>query len=164
MPEGSGENTQRADNPLLSACCPKTSWRSTICTLIVVLSFRLYFAGSSAILGHCPQNGRVLLANLFQGSKRTLSCAGFPIFLAFKEGMWDTQISALLNSPTVTHEPGLSTAYENREAIFRRVGWPTVTHEPGLSTAYENREAIFRRVSLLARFVHDPLLTILPEP
>jgi hypothetical protein len=26
-------------------------------------------------------------------------------------------------------------------------GWPTVTHEPGLSTAYENRGAIFKRVS-----------------
>src|SRR5262245_1616622 len=35
--------------------------------------------------------------------------------------MWDTQISALLNSPTVPHESGLTTAYENREAIFRRV-------------------------------------------
>jgi hypothetical protein len=25
-------------------------------------------------------------------------------------------------------------------------GWPTVTHEPGLSTAYENRGTIFRRI------------------
>jgi hypothetical protein len=44
-----------------------------------------------------------------------------PGFFAFKEGMWDTHISVLWGSPTVTHEPGLSTAYENREAIFRRV-------------------------------------------
>src|SRR5215510_2350227 len=35
--------------------------------------------------------------------------------------MWDPQISALLGSPTVPHEPELSTAYENRGAIFRRV-------------------------------------------
>jgi hypothetical protein len=42
-------------------------------------------------------------------------------FFAFQEGMWDTQISALLNSPTVIHEPGLSTAYENSGAIFSRV-------------------------------------------
>src|SRR5262245_32224133 len=26
---------------MLSACCPKTSWPSTICTLIVVLGFRM---------------------------------------------------------------------------------------------------------------------------
>src|SRR5262249_44422642 len=28
-----------------------------------------------------------------------------------------------------------------------QVGWATVPHDPGLSTAYENRGAIFRRVS-----------------
>ena len=37
------------------------------------------------------------------------------------EGMYDTKTSALLSSPTVTHEPGLSTAYENSPAIFSRV-------------------------------------------
>ena len=31
--------------------------------------------------------------------------------------------------------------------ISARGGWPTVTHELGLSTAYENHAAIFRRVS-----------------
>ena len=35
--------------------------------------------------------------------------------------MWDTQIAALLSSPTVTHDPRLSTAYENSPAIFSRV-------------------------------------------
>jgi len=35
-----------------------------------------------------------------------------------EEGMWGTLILALLNSPTVTHEPGLSTAYKNSPAIF----------------------------------------------
>jgi len=39
----------------------------------------------------------------------------------FTEDMEDTQASALLSSPTVTHEPGLSTADENRGAIFRRI-------------------------------------------
>jgi hypothetical protein len=42
------------------------------------------------------------LANLLQGSRSTFACACFPRFLAFKEGMWDTQISALLSSPTVS--------------------------------------------------------------
>src|SRR6478672_6839041 len=36
----------------------------------------------------------------------------FPKLFAFKEGMWDPQISALLSSPTVTHDPWLSTTYE----------------------------------------------------
>jgi hypothetical protein len=45
----------------------------------------------------------------------------FLSFFAFKEGMWDTQIAALLSSPTVIHEPGLSTADENSPAIFKRV-------------------------------------------
>jgi hypothetical protein len=35
-------------------------------------------------------------------------------------------------------------------------GWPTVTHEPGLSTAYENREAIFRRIAHEFGTHHDP--------
>jgi len=32
------------------------------------------------------------------------SCASFPSFFAFKEGMYDTQISALLSSPTVSDD------------------------------------------------------------
>jgi hypothetical protein len=73
-------------------------------------------------------NLRLLLANVFQSSRSTFSSASFPSFFAFQEGMWDTQISALLSSPTVTHEPGLSTAYENREAIFRRILHEFGTH------------------------------------
>src|SRR5215470_3407276 len=69
------------------------------------------------------ENPRILLANLFQSSRSTLSCVSFPRVFAFQAGMWDTQISALLNSPTVAHESGLSTAYENSSAIFRRVVW-----------------------------------------
>jgi hypothetical protein len=42
------------------------------------------------------------LANLFQSSRSTFSWGSFPSFFAFKEGMWDTQISALLSSPTVS--------------------------------------------------------------
>src|SRR5262245_25389975 len=35
-------------------------------------------------------------------SSSTLSCISFPSFFAFQEDMWDTQISAVLSSPTVS--------------------------------------------------------------
>ena len=37
-----------------------------------------------------------------QSSSSTFSCVSFPSIFAFQEGMWDTQISALLGSPTVS--------------------------------------------------------------
>src|SRR5712691_9399125 len=37
-----------------------------------------------------------------QSSRSTFSCVNFPSFFAFQEGMWDTQISALLSSPTIS--------------------------------------------------------------
>src|SRR3989454_11693868 len=37
-----------------------------------------------------------------QSSNSTFSCVSFPSFFAFQEGMWDTQIWALLSSPTVS--------------------------------------------------------------
>jgi hypothetical protein len=42
------------------------------------------------------------LANVLQGSRSTFACVSFASVFAFKEGMWDTPISALLNSPTVS--------------------------------------------------------------
>ena len=36
------------------------------------------------------------------------------------------------------------------------IGKPTVVHDPGLSTAYENREAIFRRILHEFGTHHDP--------
>jgi hypothetical protein len=48
------------------------------------------------------RNVWILLANLLQGSRSTFSRANFPSFFAFKEGMWDTHISALWSSPTVS--------------------------------------------------------------
>jgi CheY-like chemotaxis protein len=53
-------------------------------------------------INQVSKNGRILLANLLQSSKSTFPCVCFPSFFAFKEGMWDTQISALLSSPTVS--------------------------------------------------------------
>jgi hypothetical protein len=58
-------------------------------------------------------NEGILLANLLQSSRSTFADASFPRFFAFKEGMWDTQISALWSSPTVsqqlTHKQGEET-------------------------------------------------------
>jgi hypothetical protein len=51
----------------------------------------------------------------------TTTIGGYLSFFAFQEGMLSTPISVLGGWPTVIHEPGLSTAYENRGAIFRRV-------------------------------------------
>src|SRR4030095_7080027 len=50
----------------------------------------------------CSASVRILLANLRPGSSSTFSCVSFPSVFAFQEGMWDTQISALLGSPTVS--------------------------------------------------------------
>jgi hypothetical protein len=49
--------------PYRSACRPKTFWRTTNSTLIVVLSFRMRFAGTIAAMAPCRKNGRILLAN-----------------------------------------------------------------------------------------------------
>src|SRR5215467_3714717 len=51
---------------------------------------------------HRGRHKPILLANLLQGSRSTFSCASFPSVFAFQEGMWDTHISALLGSPTVS--------------------------------------------------------------
>ena len=48
------------------------------------------------------KNARILLANLHPSSRRTFSCESFLNFLAFKEGILDTQISAPGGWPTVS--------------------------------------------------------------
>src|SRR4030095_8176668 len=50
----------------------------------------------------CAKTARILLANLLQGSRSTFARVRFPSFFAFQDGMWDTQFSALLSSPTVS--------------------------------------------------------------
>jgi hypothetical protein len=75
------------------------------------------------------KKGGILLANLLQSSKSTFSWGNFLSFFAFKEGMSSTPISVLGGCPTVTHESGLSTAYENSLAIFRRVSGGFLSYE-----------------------------------
>src|SRR5712691_10274210 len=48
------------------------------------------------------ENGGILLVNLLQSSRSTLSCGSFLSFLAFKEGMLSTPISILGGWPTVS--------------------------------------------------------------
>src|SRR5437763_16766450 len=50
----------------------------------------------------CRRNGQILLANLLQSSRSTLSRGSFLSFLAFKEGMLSTPISVLGGWPTVS--------------------------------------------------------------
>src|SRR5262249_41667232 len=50
----------------------------------------------------CGLYSRILLANPLQSSSSTFSWGSFLGFFAFKEGVWDTQIAALLSSPTVS--------------------------------------------------------------
>src|SRR5262249_54863384 len=59
-------------------------------------------ADSLTPLTSCADHGRILLVNLLQRSRRTFSWESFLSFFAFKEGMVDTQISALGDWPTVS--------------------------------------------------------------
>jgi hypothetical protein len=58
-------------------------------------------------------------------------------------------------------KPGETDARKSTARTFAG-GWPTVTHEPGLSTAYENSGAIFRRVS--GDFVRQVFITTRTHP
>ena len=87
--------------------------------------------------GTISKNHPILLANLLQSSRRTFSWGSFLSFFAFKEGMLSTPISVRRGWPTVTHEPGLSTAYETRGAIFSRI-----PHALSCTTTHENKTAL----------------------
>jgi hypothetical protein len=85
-----------------SSCCPKTSWHTTNATLIGGPSCCAWHTCLIAPCVSCTNNGRILLANLLQSSRSTFSRGSFFNFFAFKEGMFDTQISALGGWPTVS--------------------------------------------------------------
>src|SRR5438552_8690849 len=70
--------------------------------LICGLSFWAQLGARIGPLGVCRINGRILLANLLQSSRSTLSRGSFLSFLAFKEGMLGTPISVLGGWPTVS--------------------------------------------------------------
>src|SRR5437764_13953311 len=48
------------------------------------------------------KSGGYCLRISLQGSRSTFSGTRFPSFFAFKEGIWETHIAALLSSPTVS--------------------------------------------------------------
>ena len=88
-------------------------------TLIFTPSFLALFAGSRLPKAGCPQNGRILLANLLQSSNSTFSCIHFRSFFAFQAGMWDPRISALLSSPTVSGRYFYRTLYGHHRHACR---------------------------------------------
>jgi len=59
-----------------------------------VSSFCIRADGVVGQMIYCTDNGGILLVNLLQRSRSTFSWDSFLSFFAFKEGMWDTQISA----------------------------------------------------------------------
>jgi len=126
-PVGALSLTGLGPGPRRPGCCPKTSRPTTNSTLICELSCRARYAGKIAPCVSCTDNGRILLANQLQSSGSTFSCVSFPSFFAFQEGMWDTQISALPSSPTVSGplfelgvsaKAGLETLVERPVRIF----------------------------------------------
>src|SRR4029434_7822880 len=95
----------RPSRPILhtpSQHCAESSRHVANLAWIVALRFCVWCAGTIAVQERCTENGRILLANLLQSSRSTFSRGSFLSFFAFKEGMWDTQISALLSLPTVS--------------------------------------------------------------
>jgi hypothetical protein len=66
-------------------------------------------------------NGQILLANLLPRDRAAVATSDSPCSWAFNDGICEAQFSALGGSPTVIHEPELSTAHENSGAISRRV-------------------------------------------
>ena len=122
----SGGALEKAER--LAACgCRKTCGRGDKWTQILGIGYSIrrlaLWQGSPG----CPLNGRILLANQLQSSGSTFSCVSFPSFFAFQEGMWDTQISALPSSPTVSGplfelgvsaKAGLETLVERPVRIF----------------------------------------------
>jgi hypothetical protein len=82
---------------LRSVCCPKTSWPTTNSTLICGLNICARCTGKIAPLVLCPDNGRILLANLLLSVR-----GGWPTV----SGRLLTARSAILTprcSPTLTY-------------------------------------------------------------
>ena len=75
--------------------CPKTSRLAPNATLISGTVFSTRRTRLQPHIPFCTENGRILLANLLQRSRSTFSWGSFLSFFAFKEGILDTQISAL---------------------------------------------------------------------
>ncbi len=82
--------------------CRKTYERGDKRTEIIRMACStLRMAPQRAYLA-CRNNGRILLANLLQSSRRTFPRGSLRSFFAFKEGMLGTSISVLEGWPTVS--------------------------------------------------------------
>src|SRR2546430_12939593 len=82
----------------------------------------------------------ILLANQLQSSGSTFSWVSFPSFFAFQEGMWDTQISALPSSPTVSGGLRETEGREQRQCVFYRPQAGIVTRD--LAMVYDGSTAL----------------------
>jgi hypothetical protein len=71
-----------------------------------------------------------MLANLLQSSKSTFSWESFLSFFAFKEGMLDTQISALGGWPTVPSPFSDTYLLIHRDTEFSRLKLGSVPQLP----------------------------------
>ncbi len=70
-------------------------------TILIIDLYSVIYSQHSRT-GKSRKKGGILLANLLQRSRTAFSRVSFSSFFAFKEGMYDTQIAALLSSPTVS--------------------------------------------------------------
>jgi hypothetical protein len=80
-----------------------------------------------------------------QSSSSTFSCVSFPSFFAFQEGMWDTQISALLSSPTVSvgfvrHSKCLS----NKQELSSMQNFVLTIGKPSLAMGHQRHRPYIR--------------------
>ena len=94
-----GKRTQAGPN---RGCVEQPTGQEGNWTQFTRTGFPTQLEGGQACLERRAENERILLANLLQRSRTAFSCVSFSCFFAFKEGMYDTQISAVLSSPTVS--------------------------------------------------------------
>src|SRR2546423_2271631 len=96
--------------------------------------FSLGFVIFPRLLPRVASNERILLVNLLQSSRSTLSRGSFLSFLAFKEGMLSTPISVLGGWPTV------SEGFLRQHSSLTKPTQPEFIEDFGLLTARRARD------------------------
>jgi hypothetical protein len=95
------------------------------------------------------KNEGILLPNLLQSSRSTFSWESFLSFFGFKEGMWDTQISALGGWPTVSEDfPTQNISRENGCYLLTILGWGNTRFSSPLCVQKELLRWVFLNRSL----------------